>query len=148
MRDQDKINRVQSLVSKETSGWREKAEYRKANRGWLKRSAEIAVRILTELRSKGISQAELARMMDVTPQHITKLVKGQENLTLETIGKIESVLNISLISVSNNPASGFGIHTLVDNIKMSETVDMVPDNTIPDDNVRPLYNYATINYYE
>lgn len=111
MRDQNKTNRVQSLISKEPSGWQEKAEFRKANRGWLKLSAAIAVRILDELGSKGISQVEFARMMDVSPQHIAKLVKGQEKLTPETIGKIEVVLNINLISVASNTVSELVTHT-------------------------------------
>ena len=37
--------------------------------------------------------------MDVSPQYINKVVKGNENLTLETISKIESVLGITLIEI-------------------------------------------------
>jgi ribosome-binding protein aMBF1 (putative translation factor) len=35
--------------------------------------------------------------MKVSPQQINKIVKGQENLTLETISKLEIALNIQLI---------------------------------------------------
>lgn len=148
MKDQDRINHVKSLVSNQPSGWREKAEFRKANRGWLKRSAEIAVRILSELRSKGISQAELARMMDVTPQQITKLVKGQENLTLETIGKIEVALNINLINIIKpSNISEQKTHAFVENVKFSETIE-IGDVIVENDNVRPLHNYVASKYYE
>jgi len=37
--------------------------------------------------------------MGVTPQYINKIVKGKENLTLETIAKIEKALGITLIEV-------------------------------------------------
>ena len=37
--------------------------------------------------------------MGVSPQHISKIVKGQENLTLETITKLESALNVILVEV-------------------------------------------------
>ena len=38
--------------------------------------------------------------MDVSPQYVSKIVKGKENLSLETIWKIEEALGITLISVS------------------------------------------------
>ncbi len=37
--------------------------------------------------------------MGVTPQYINKVVKGRENLSLETISKIEKALEISLVEV-------------------------------------------------
>lgn len=40
--------------------------------------------------------------MDVTPQYVNKIVKGKENLSLETIWKIEEALGINLISVNSN----------------------------------------------
>lgn len=40
--------------------------------------------------------------MDVSPQYVNKIVKGKENLSLETIAKIEEALGISLISVERN----------------------------------------------
>lgn len=155
MRDQERIDYVKSLVSPEPSGWRDKAEFRRANRKWLRRSAEIAVRILSELQRRGISQAELARLMEVSPQQITKLVKGQENLTLDTIGKIELALDITLIDISKpikNKDQGF--HAIVENAKVSETFDINDKAEGERDNVRPLHTYTTTyvgdsdKYYE
>ena len=149
MTDQNKINHVKALVSSEPSGWREKAEFRRANRNWLVRSAEIAIRILGELHRKGISQAELARLMDVSTQQISKLVKGQENLTLDTISKIELALDISLINVAKPLKSKeHGFYTLVENAKLTETIEMESAVIKENDNVRPLYKYTTTQYYE
>jgi len=146
MRDLEKIKQVNSLVSKEPSGWKAKAEFRKANRKWLQRSAEISLKILDELRNQGISQAELARKMAVTPQHITKLVKGQENLTLETIGKIETALNINLIDVMRGKQGiETGFHALIDNATFSETLDLENKAEGDDNKIRPLLA-ATLSF--
>ena len=47
-----------------------------------------------------MTQRKLAEKMGVSPQYINKVVKGKENLTLETIAKIEDVLGITLIEVT------------------------------------------------
>jgi transcriptional regulator with XRE-family HTH domain len=95
----DKINQIAS----ETSGWKEDAKARQANKAWTKRSFKIAVRILREIRVQkpfnGMTQKKLAEDMGVSAQYINKVVKGKENLTLETISKIENILGISLIEV-------------------------------------------------
>ena len=57
--------------------------------------------ILRELRLQSISQKELAERMDVSPQYINKVLKGYENLSLETISKFERVLGVSLINISS-----------------------------------------------
>ncbi|MEI6595881.1 MAG: helix-turn-helix transcriptional regulator, partial [Bacteroidota bacterium] len=49
------------------------------------------------LRAKNISQKELAEKIGVSPQHVNKIVKGRETLTLETISKLEVALEISLL---------------------------------------------------
>jgi len=96
----DKINK---LASGKVSTWKEEATERKNNNDWKKRSFQIAVRVLREIRNQksqnGMTQKKLAEAMDVSPQYINKVVKGKENLTLETISKIESVLGIQLIEI-------------------------------------------------
>jgi ribosome-binding protein aMBF1 (putative translation factor) len=91
--------RLKKITSDEKSQWVDKAEWRLANKGWLKKSAGIAVRVLLVLKEKGITQKELAEMMSVSPQQINKIVKGQENLTLETLDKLERALGISLFEL-------------------------------------------------
>ncbi len=49
----------------------------------------------------GMTKKKLAEKMGVTPKYISKVVKGKENLTLETISKIEGVLGIRLVEVPN-----------------------------------------------
>jgi len=103
----DKISRI---ASKEKSKWLDAAKERYAKKDWTKRSFKIAVRILREIRSQkpinGMSQKRLAELMEVSPQYINKVVKGKENLTLETITKIEQILGIVLINVPSAETKG------------------------------------------
>ena len=91
----EKLQRIASQDSK----WKEKADWRKANESWLEKSAAIALKVMRTLKSKGLSQKDLADKLNISAQQVSKLVKGQENLTLESISKLESVLGISLLEV-------------------------------------------------
>lgn len=93
----DLQKKLDALKSDQPSTWKEKALYRKNNQDWLKRSQAIAVRILEALRAKNMSQKLLAEKLNVSPQQISKILKGTENLTLQTITQIEIVLGIKLI---------------------------------------------------
>ena len=98
MRTEDKIN-FEKLISQEKSGWIEKAQWREDNQAWLDKSALIAMKILKAIRDQETSQTKLADKMEVTAQYINKIVKGNENLSLETISKLEMALGIQLIEV-------------------------------------------------
>lgn len=82
-----------------TSNWKERAKQRKADKPWLTKSRAIAFRILDELKAPGKSQVWLADQLVVTPQQVNKWVKGKENLTLETISKLEIALGIDLMRI-------------------------------------------------
>jgi ribosome-binding protein aMBF1 (putative translation factor) len=90
--------KLSTLASDQLSDWKAKAKYRRDNREWLKKSAAIAIRILGALKAQNISQRDLAERMNISPQQISKIVKGQENLTLETISNLEIALGIQIIS--------------------------------------------------
>lgn len=89
--------KIAELASKNPpSNWREKLEYKIQNRDWLKKSFNVAITILDILDERNMSQTDLADAMKVTRQHISKILKGQENLTLETVAKLEIALGIKL----------------------------------------------------
>ena len=101
MQRSETLKIVQGLIkeSPKTENWREQVEFRKANKDWLRKSAQIAIKILRVLRDKKMTQLQLAELLAVTPQQINEILKGRENLTLETIGKMEVVLGIELIKI-------------------------------------------------
>lgn len=106
MNTDDLKNRLDNAVSSRPSRWMEKALRDEANEAWLDRSAEIALRILSTLQAKNMSQKELAAIIGVSPQQINKIVKGNVNLTLETISKLEAALDIQLMAVPGEPLEG------------------------------------------
>mgnify|MGYP003596753126 FL=1 len=105
MKKSGTTERISKYVADGRSDWMQQVEYFEKNREWLDKSAEIAVRILSTLSRLSLSQKDLAERTGVTPQYINKVVKGSENLSLETICKIEKALKISLVEIPANEAS-------------------------------------------
>ena len=79
--------------------WRENAIYRLENSRWLRRSQKIAMEMLDRMDFLGVNQKELAQRMGCSPQYVSKILKGKENLSLETISKIEDALEMEFQSV-------------------------------------------------
>lgn len=79
------------------TGWREQARWRRNNRRWLRYSGYIALAVQKKLEELSLSQKELAERVSCSPQYISKLLKGSENLTLETISKLEEALDLDLV---------------------------------------------------
>lgn len=53
---------------------------------------EVARRISDAMEEQDISRAELARKLGVTPAYITKILRGHENFSLQTLAKIAFTL--------------------------------------------------------
>jgi len=87
-----------SLVSKEQPNTLEKNAERIRNRAMLRESQQIAIKVLKRLDELNWTQKDLASAMEVTPQQVNKIVKGQENLTLETQCKLQAILNIPILA--------------------------------------------------
>lgn len=87
------------VKARKSSKWQEAASFRLQNKTWLGYSNQIARRIIAALEEQGdFNQSRLAEILNVSPQYISKVLQGKENLTLETIAKISDVLGIDLIS--------------------------------------------------
>ncbi len=93
------LENFQKLVSKEESGWLGKFLHYKSNQKMLDNSSKVAVNVLEALRAKKMTQKDLAEKMNVSAQQINKIVKGQQNLTFGTIGKLEDALGITLMEI-------------------------------------------------
>lgn len=109
-KNQNLINFLK-LVSKEPASEKiiKDILFYEENKEWLDRSANIAIKILSTLRHNRKenrfpnTQKDLAELMNITPQQVNKMVKGTENLTLETISRVEKALDIQLIDIHNEP---------------------------------------------
>jgi len=73
-----------------------KLKWREENSKWLNKSAKIAIKVLRELRSQGLSKEDLAKLSDIPIERINEIVKGSADITLCEIYKLSNKLNIKL----------------------------------------------------
>jgi transcriptional regulator with XRE-family HTH domain len=95
------MNKNKGLILQKdgSTKWKERANFRIKNRKWLGYSGKIALRIMSAIEDiPGMNQKLLAERAGVSPQQVSKIVKGQENLTLQTIAKFSEILGAELIS--------------------------------------------------
>lgn len=88
---------LEAHQSDSPSKWREEAEWRRTNALWLRHSQQIAVKVLLKMKEQGLTQKALAERMNCTQQYVSKILKGRENLSLETMSRLEDALQIELV---------------------------------------------------
>lgn len=86
-----------ALTTQENTGTLDRIKFRLENRSWLKRSQAVAIKVLVRLDELRLTQRDLATKMNVKPQYINRIVKGGENLTLDTLDRLEVALGIDLL---------------------------------------------------
>lgn len=92
------IEKLKAHASTTPSRWREEAEYRLGNKPWLRYSQMIAMKMLNRMETLGFTQKDLAVKMGCSQQYISKILRGRENLSLETLSKIEDALEMNIVS--------------------------------------------------
>ncbi len=91
------VDNLQAHASATPSKWREDAAWRVENKSWLRYSQGIAMKMLDKMEEMGMTQKMLAERMNCSQQYVSKVLKGRENLSLETLSKIEDALDLHLI---------------------------------------------------
>ena len=81
-------------------GFVSKAQYLKDNWSWMRYSYAIAIKVRRRMKDLGITQKELAGKLECTQQHVSVLLGGKANMTLETMAKLEQALSFDLIGKS------------------------------------------------
>ena len=96
----------------DTAGkWREEAECRRRNARWLRYSAMISLQVRDRMSEVGMTQVVLAEKLGCTQQHVSMLLKGKSNMTIETIAKLEEALDIDIIGKALIPVDGYSQNT-------------------------------------
>mgnify|MGYP003294257360 CR=1 FL=1 len=90
------VTKLEQFQSSTPSRWRDNAERRQQDKVWLRRSQDIAMRMLDKMEELHLNQTQLAERMGCSQQYVSKVLHGQENLSIETMTKIEQALNIKL----------------------------------------------------
>ena len=97
------INTIDFLREHEHAGtdaFRNEAQFVKDNWDWLKYSYAVAVKVRRRMSDMGLTQKQLADAMGCTQQHISVLLAGRSNLTLETLAKLEKALRLDLVGTA------------------------------------------------
>lgn len=68
---------------------------------FVRQYTDIVIRINQILLAKGYTQKDLAERMKKKPSEINKWLKGNHNLTLKTLAKLEAELGEPIICISN-----------------------------------------------
>ena len=92
------VERLRKFESPTPSRWREEAEWRRANRAWLRRSQMVAIKILGKMEEMNWTQQKVADLLGCSQQYVSRIVKGSENLSLEMLSKIEDVLGVTVFA--------------------------------------------------
>ena len=88
---------LEAHQSETPSKWREEAEWRRENASWLRHSQQIAVKVLLRMKELHLTQKALAERMNCTQQYVSKILKGKENPSLDTMTRLEDALGINLV---------------------------------------------------
>lgn len=70
-------------------------------RDWTQYSQGVAAVMSKRMAELGLTQRMLAEKMNCTQQYVSNILKGEKNMTLETICMIENALGIEIIKGLN-----------------------------------------------
>lgn len=79
------------------SKFEEEARRRQENEIWLRMSRSVALTIVDYMQENHLSRAKMAKALDVSPQYLSRILSGTENLSIKSVAKIEVALGISCL---------------------------------------------------
>ncbi len=91
---------LESHKSGTSSRFAENAKWRKENAGWLRWSRKVALAIIDYMQANGLKRADIAERLGVSPQYVSKLLSGTENLSFKSIANIEEKLGINCLEAA------------------------------------------------
>ena len=77
----DALNFLEAHQSETPSRFNENAQWRKENASWLRWSRQVALAIIDYMQENGMKRADLAKKLGVSPQYVSRLLSGTENLS-------------------------------------------------------------------
>jgi transcriptional regulator with XRE-family HTH domain len=76
------------------SQFEEQAQWRRENASWLRWSRRIALALIDYMQEHELKRADLAERLGVSPQYVSKLLSGTENLSLKSVANIQDRLGV------------------------------------------------------
>lgn len=93
------IKFLEAHQSETPSRFVEDVAWRKENASWLRWSRQIAVTLIGYMQDNGLKRADLAARLGVSPQYVSKLLSGTENLSFKSVANIENKLGITCFAM-------------------------------------------------
>lgn len=94
------IQFLETHQSETPSNFVDEATWRKENSSWLRWSQQLAVTLIGYMQDHGLKRADLASRLGVSPQYVSKLLSGTENLSFKSLANIEDRLGISCLTMA------------------------------------------------
>ena len=88
---------LESHKSETPSHFVENAKWRRENASWLRWSRRVALAIIDYMQTNGLKRADVAQKLGVSPQYVSRLLSGTENLSFKSIANIEEKLGINCL---------------------------------------------------
>lgn len=107
------IEKLNKLAVEDHSNWLGEIEERIRNRDWLDLSADIAMKVLRELRRTGRSREDLAKEMGITLEEINTILSGNENLDIKTIFNLGKAMDMELIQIKVDKPEVYKLRTRI-----------------------------------
>lgn len=93
------VNFLEAHASNTPSQFVADAQWRKENESWLRWSRQLAAVLIGYMQDNKLKRAELAQRLDVSPQYVSRLLSGNENLSFKSIAHIEERLGLNCMSL-------------------------------------------------
>jgi plasmid maintenance system antidote protein VapI len=87
---------LKDITSGTATKWRKEVVDSQRNRSVIRKANKFVLLLMDYMDANNIKQKELATLCSVSPQQVNKWLKGGNNITLETICKIEDALDIDI----------------------------------------------------
>lgn len=92
------IQFLEDHQSSTPSKFEEEARWRQENEIWLKMSRSVALSIIDYMQDNHLSRTEMAKILGVSPQYLSRILSGTENLSIKSVAKIEATLGTTCLS--------------------------------------------------
>lgn len=91
------VDKIKSKFNDKKSSWIEKANWRKENQFWLRKSQSISLDMLSSMRRLNVSIEKLSEETNTDIDVVKSWVKGKHEFTIKELIQIEKVLEIQIL---------------------------------------------------
>lgn len=95
VKDFDK--KIKALVGNNKVEWLNEFEQLEKDEIWRSDSRKVALKVNRYKRENGLKGKDLAKMLNVSEQRMSKILKGHENFTIKTIKEMERAFGIEIM---------------------------------------------------